>query len=185
MGRGRNRYGPGAGFIRGAAIRGARHAGTQARGTDDVIRQIDAHLAAGRQNSARRLAHLRSNHRGLAASASRVSDEQTRTSHIQTGRNIIRRTVRGNRAGKEYITYLWDLSTTVYNYISRMQVALLVLISTYVWNQGQANPMVGDTKPLPSKYSAQLFDCGVLGKIQTLQSPETCEDRSAEFGERH
>ena len=70
---------------------------------------------------------------------------------------------------------------TVYNYISRMQVALLVLISTYVWNQGQATPMVGDTKSLPSKYSAQLFYCGVPGKIQLLQIPETCEDRSAEF----
>ena len=88
---------------------------------------------------------------------------------------------RGNWAGKKYITYLQDLSMTVYNYISRMQVVLLALISTYVWNQGQANPRGGDTKPLTSKYSAQLFDCGVLGKIQTLQIPETCEDRSAEL----
>ena len=60
-------------------------------------------------------------------------------------------------------------------------MALLVLISTYVWNQGQANPLVGDFKPLLSKYSAQLFDCGLPRKIQTLQIPETCEDRSAEL----
>ena len=99
--------------------------------------------------------------------------------------HAIRRTVnltRGvSRAGKEYIAYLGDLSTSVYNYISRMKVALLVMISTYVWNQGQANPMVGDKKPLPSKYSAQLFDCGVPGKIQLLQIPETCEDGSTEI----
>ena len=62
-----------------------------------------------------------------------------------------------------------------------MKVALLMMISTYVWNLGQANPMAGDKKPLPSKYSAQLFDCGVPGKIQLLQIPETCEDRSTEI----
>ena len=62
-----------------------------------------------------------------------------------------------------------------------MKVALLVMISTYVWNQGQANPMVGDKKLLPSKYSAQLLDCGVPRKIQLLQIPETCEDRSVEI----
>ena len=38
VGRGRNRYGTVAGSIRRAAIRGARRTGTQARGTDDVIR---------------------------------------------------------------------------------------------------------------------------------------------------
>ena len=62
-----------------------------------------------------------------------------------------------------------------------MQVVLITLISTYVWNQGQANPQGGDTKPLPSKYSAQLFDSGVPGKIQLLQIPETCEDESTEM----
>ena len=55
------------------------------------------------------------------------------------------------------------------------------MISTYVWNLGQTNPMAGIKEPLPSKYSAQLFDCGVPGKIQLLQIPETCEDRSAEI----
>ena len=104
--------------------------------------KIDGTLTTGRQDSARRLTYLRRNHRGLAAFASRASDGQTGTSCNQTGRNTIGRTVNlnssGKRAGKEYITYLWDLSTTVYKYISRMKVALLMLISTYVWNQGQA-----------------------------------------------
>ena len=112
VGRGRNRYVTRAGSIRQAPIRGARRTGTQASCTDDVVRQVDGHLTTGRQNSAKRLVHLRRNHRGLAASASRVSDGQTGTSRNQTGRNIIRRTVnlnsRGNRAGKEYITYLYD-----------------------------------------------------------------------------
>ena len=33
---------------------------------------------------------------------------------------------------------------------------------------------------MPSEYSAQLFNCGVPGKIQLLQIPETCEERSEE-----
>ena len=43
------------------------------------------------------------------------------------------------------------------------------MISTYVWNLGQTNLMAGIDEPLPSKYTAQLYDCGVLGKIQLLQ----------------
>ena len=66
----RNGYRAGAGSIRRPAVRGARRASTQARVTNDVIGQIDGHLARGRQSSARRLARLRRNHRGLAAFAS-------------------------------------------------------------------------------------------------------------------
>ena len=102
----------------------------------------------------------------------------------QTERNLIGWTVNlnsgGNQAVKKYINYLQNLSRSVYNYISR-KVVLIALISTYVWNQEQANPQGGDSKPFPSKYSAQLFDCGGPGKIQTLQIPETCEDSSAEL----
>ena len=185
VGWGRNRYRTGSGPIRRAATRGGRGTSTQASCTDYVVRKIDGTLTTGSQGSARRLTYLRHNRRGLAAFASRVLVGRTGTPCNQTGRNTIRRKVNlnsgGNRAGKEYITHLWDHSTTVYKHISRMKVALLVLIWTYVWNQGQENPMVGDNKPLPSKYSAQLFDCGVPGKIQTLQIPETCEDRSAEL----
>ena len=112
---------------------------------------------------------------------------QTGTSYKQTQKILIGQTVKsnsgGSRDGKNYINYLQDISTLVYNYISIMQGALIVLISTYVWNQGQASPLVGDNQPLPSKYSVQLFDCGVPGKIQMLQILETCEDKSPE-GER-
>ena len=45
-----------------------------------------------------------------------------------------------------------------------MKEALIVMISTYVWNLGQTNPMAGIKEPLPSKYFAQLFDCGVPGR---------------------
>ena len=37
-----------------------------------------------------------------------------------------------------------------------------------------------DKDPKPSKYTAQLFDCGVPGKIQLLQIPETCDEASKE-----
>ena len=55
-----------------------------------------------------------------------------------------------------------------------------MMISIYIWSLGQTNPMDKIREPLPSKYSAQLFDCGVPGKIQLLQIPETCEERSEE-----
>ena len=37
-----------------------------------------------------------------------------------------------------------------------------------------------DKDQQPSKYTAQLFDCGVPGKIQSLQIPETCDGASKE-----
>ena len=61
-----------------------------------------------------------------------------------------------------------------------MKGALIIMISTYVWSLGQTNPMDKIREPLPSKYSAQLFNCGVPGKIQLLQVPETCEEKSEE-----
>ena len=39
-----------------------------------------------------------------------------------------------------------------------------------------------DKDQQPSKYTAQLFDCGVPGKIQLLQILETC-DRASKEGE--
>ena len=62
-----------------------------------------------------------------------------------------------------------------------MKRVLIVMISLYIWNMGQTNPTVGNKEPFPSKYSAQLLDCGVQGKIQLLQIPETCEDESTEM----
>ena len=85
------------------------------------------------------------------------------------------------RTGLEFKTHPHSIPATVHHWISKMKVALIVMISTYVWNLGQANPLVGDKEPLLSKYSVQLFDCGVPGKIQLLQIPETCEDRSTEI----
>ena len=61
-----------------------------------------------------------------------------------------------------------------------MKLLLIMFVSTYVWSQGQTNPRGGNNNPLPSKYSVQLFDCGIPGKIQTLQIPEICEEGSME-----
>ena len=61
-----------------------------------------------------------------------------------------------------------------------MKGALIVMLYMYVWNLGQTNPMARIKEPWPSKYSTQLFDCGVPGKIQLLQVPETCEETSKE-----
>ena len=81
----------------------------------------------------------------------------------------------------EYITYLRDLRTSVYNWVYKMKGVLIMIISSYIWNLGQTNPTVGNKEPFPSKYSAQLFDCGVPRKIQLHQIPETCKDESTEM----
>ena len=113
----------------------------------------------GGQHSTRGLARLRRDTQGLANDASRNLDERTGTSCNQGKRNLIGQTVKlhsgGNWAGKEYINYLQDLSRSVSNYISRMQVVFLVLISTYVWNQGQVSPLVGENQPLRSKFPSK------------------------------
>ena len=121
VGKGRNRYGAGAGYVGRTTNRSARQTGTQASCTGDVVRQINGHLSAGRQHSARRLTHLRRNHKGLAAFALRVSDRRTGAPCNQTERNLIGQMVnlnsRGNWAGKKCITSLQDFSRAVYNYM--------------------------------------------------------------------
>ena len=43
-------------------------------------------------------------------------------------------------------------------------------------------PTILSKEQRPSKYKAQLFDCGVMAKIQVLQIPETCSEDSNEGG---
>ena len=42
----------------------------------------------------------------------------------------------------------------------------------------KSTPKMPSKELRPSKYKAQLFDCGVVGKIQVLQIPETCDEDS-------
>ena len=44
----------------------------------------------------------------------------------------------------------------------------------------KSTPVMTDKQQRPSKHTAQLFDCGVPGKIQLLQIPETCDEGSKE-----
>ena len=44
----------------------------------------------------------------------------------------------------------------------------------------KSTPVMTDKEQRPSKYTAQLFDWGVTGKIQLLQIPETCDEGSKE-----
>ena len=59
-----------------------------------------------------------------------------------------------------------------------MQAIVLILISTCLWGTTKPNPVMTDKDPRPSKYTAQLFDCGVPGKIHLFQIPETCDGAS-------
>ena len=129
-----------------------RRTGTQANCTDDDIEKNNGTQDKARQQgSARRFLYPRRNHRGLAICASRVSNGRTGILHERAGTTTRRQTVNltrgGNRTVKEYITYLGEIRTSVYNWICNMKSALLVLISTYVWDLGQANPMGGTKEP--------------------------------------
>ena len=44
----------------------------------------------------------------------------------------------------------------------------------------ESTPMMLNKEQRTSKYTAQMFDCGVQGKIQLLQIPETCDGASKE-----
>ena len=54
----------------------------------------------------------------------------------------------------------WTTKATVFNLLLRMQDVVFLLISTCIWSM------------------RQLFDCGVPGKFQLLQIPETCDKAS-------
>ena len=69
---------------------------------------------------------------------------------------------------------------TVFNLLLRMQAVILILISTCLLGMMKSTPVTTDKDPRPSKYTAQLFDCWVPGKIQLLQIPKTCDEASKE-----
>ena len=64
------------------------------------------------------------------------------------------------------------IKTTVFILILRMQTVVFMLVSTCIWGMMESTPIVLNKEQRPSKYTAQLFDCGVSGKIQLLQIPE-------------
>ena len=72
------------------------------------------------------------------------------------------------------------VKTTVFKLILRMQDLVFLLISTCIWSMKKSTPMVLNKEQKPIKYTAQLFDCGVSGKIQLLQILETCDEGSKE-----
>ena len=74
----------------------------------------------------------------------------------------------------------WTVKDTVFSLLWRMQAVVLILISTCLWGTSKSTPVMMDKDPWPSKYTAQRFDCGVPGKIQLLQIPETCDGNPKE-----
>ena len=61
-----------------------------------------------------------------------------------------------------------------------MQEVVLILITTCLCGMMKSTFVMTDKDQQPSKYTAQLFDCGLPGKIQLLQIPETCDGASNE-----
>ena len=75
---------------------------------------------------------------------------------------------------------MWVIKATVFNLVLRMQDMVFMLISTCIWSMMESTLMMLNKEQKPSKYTEQLFDCGVQGKIQLLQILETCDEGSEE-----
>ena len=59
-----------------------------------------------------------------------------------------------------------------------MQTWMQVLITACILSMVSSAPTLTNREQRPSKYEAQMFDCGVPGKIQVLQIPS--EDSNKE-----
>ena len=114
--------------------------------------------------------------RGLVNHAQRITPSLASTN---TGRAdyVTRQTVEqireqnGHCRGYKY--YMWVIKTLVFKLTSRMQAVILMLVSACILSMVNSIPTILSKEQRPSKYKAQLFDCGVPGKIQVLQIPET------------
>ena len=92
-----------------------------------------------------------------------------------------RRTVKQTRGESGHCTryrwYMWGTKATVYNWISKVQGAVFIMISTCIWSLVQATPMMTSKEPLHSK-RRELRNClqGVC-----LQG----RDEELDLGEKH
>ena len=113
-------------------------------GGGDVADKNYGHKFNDKQGSATRVTCLNHKRRGLTIYAPRISGNHAGTHHSQSGSINSRRTVKPTRGvrrtGQELKTYLHSVKATVYNWISKMKGALIVMISMYDWNLGQTNP---------------------------------------------
>ena len=100
-----------------------------------------------------------------------------------TGRKncVVRQTVnRRGEGGARPEEHKSTVKDTVFNLLSSTHTIVLLLIYTGLWGLLKSTPVIMDKDPRPSKYTAQLFDCRVPGKIQLFQIPKTCDEASKE-----
>ena len=116
-----------------------------------------------------------------------MSNDVQRELHSRAGTSIgrkngvIKQTVNWKGEGEARSeNHKSTVKETVFNLLSSMHTIVLLFISTGLWGLLKSTPVITDKGPRPSKYTAQLFDCGVLGKIQLFQIPETCNEASKE-----
>ena len=74
-----------------------------------------------------------------------------------------------------YKHYAGTWVTSVFKLMSRMQTRMQVLIAACILRMVSSVPTLAMREQRPSKYKAQMFDCGVPGKIQGLLS-EKCSN---------
>ena len=127
-----------------AAAKVIRRSGTHTSLEGDVIDKNNGQKE-DRQDSTRRVTctHKRRGGNALRISSSRTGTLARRHRPTQ-GRQTVKLKKEMCRTGLEFKTHPHNIPATVHHWISKMKVALIVMISTYVWNLGQANPLVGD-----------------------------------------
>ena len=81
-----------------------------------------------------------------------------------------------------YNNYAWVMLTSVFKLTLRMQAGIHMLVAACRLSMVSSVRTLMNKKQRPSKYKAQLFDCGVPGKIQVLQISETSSGDSNEGG---
>ena len=105
----------------------------------------------------------------------RTARSQTGTSSGTTGCATGRTVDLNAKLGGQYKREkhcMWKVIFTLFNLILRMQDVVLILIFTCLWGTMKSTPVMTDKDQQPRKYTAQLFDCKVPGKIHLLQIPD-------------
>ena len=70
----------------------------------------------------------------------------------------------------------------VFKLMLRMQTWMQVLIAACILSMVSSVPNLTKREQRPSQHKAQMFICGVPGKIQVLQIPENCSEDSNKQG---
>ena len=154
---------------------------TQARRRGDVTDKNNGQKINDKQSSAKGSTCLKRRHKGLLIYTPRVSGNWAGTLHSRAGtdsrRRMVNPTRRGSLTDRGHKPYPYSVKATVYGWISKMKGALLVMISTYVWNLGQTNPMVRNLCLVNTQLSYSIVACQGKYSCYRYQKPARTDQK--------